>query len=453
MQTAIQVRRPPESRFQSGVKLGVFNILASLQPLIICGPSGVGKGTLLKMLQEEFGDGVGLCISHTTRVARPGEDHGVHYYFVSESEMKEGIASGKFLEYASVHGNLYGTARSSLQEVQNRGCLCMIDVDVQGARSLRAAGVEGTYVFVSPPSKEVLEERLRGRGTESEEVVKKRLSAAQREIDASAEAGLFDHVLCNDDVKAAYARLKTHLSPSLKALAARRSPTTMSLGATATLSKPDEAKGKLTPIVIFVLGGPGSGKGTQCGLITEHFNIVHLSAGDLLRAEQSDASSPYSMLINSCIKDGKIVPVEITCKLINNAMEKNMETCSTEEKEGCRSVFLIDGFPRNMDNLNGWKKEVGHDARCVLFLECSEEKLEERLLERGKTSGRADDNIQSIKKRFNTFQSETLPVVDKFRAAGKLRVINAEQDVPTVFANVQKILMQDVPEVQNLKVS
>jgi len=116
--------------------------------------------------------------------------------------------------------------------------------------------------------------------------------------------------------------------------------------------------------------------------------------------------------------------VAITCRLLVRAMEASLEERGSDEAE---PVFLIDGFPRNLDNLDGWVSEACQTARAVLFFECAEETLEQRLLERGKTSGRSDDNLASIKKRFKTFQSETMPVVEIFEGDGTLHKIQAEQ--------------------------
>lgn len=117
------------------------------------------------------------------------------------------------------------------------------------------------------------------------------------------------------------------------------------------------------PQVVFVLGGPGAGKGTQCSNIVSKFGFVHLSAGDLLRAERNKADSKYGELIDTHIKNGTIVPVEITCKLIQNAMEAS-----------ATNRFLIDGFPRNKDNMTGWDTTIGDrvDLLFVLFLDCPE---------------------------------------------------------------------------------
>lgn len=186
--------------------------------------------------------------------------------------------------------------------------------------------------------------------------------------------------------------------------------------------------------VVFVLGGPGSGKGTQCAKIKEEFGYVHLSAGDLLRAEQEQPNSPYGQLIKDYIKDGKIVPVEITINLIKRAIEENMHNG--------RFHFLVDGFPRNADNKAGWDRIVGNSLQVplCLFFDCPREEMQKRLLERGKTSGRADDNAETIIKRFDVFEADTLPVVKQFATEGKLRVVSALSTPPQVYENVRKII-------------
>jgi len=184
------------------------------------------------------------------------------------------------------------------------------------------------------------------------------------------------------------------------------------------------------PSVFFVLGGPGAGKGTQCAKIVEKFGYVHLSAGDLLRAERKTGSA-NAELIESFIKEGKIVPVEITVKLLLDAINKD---------GGKR--FLVDGFPRNTNNLSGWQQTVGDKLNLagVLMYEVSEEVLEARLLERGKTSGRSDDNIESIKKRFNTFKNETMPVIDYYRHQGLVHSFNGARPIEEVWAETKAAL-------------
>ncbi|XP_051556527.1 UMP-CMP kinase-like isoform X2 [Myxocyprinus asiaticus] len=123
------------------------------------------------------------------------------------------------------------------------------------------------------------------------------------------------------------------------------------------------------PQVVFVLGGPGAGKGTQCAKIVETYSYTHLSAGDLLREERSRKGSEFGQLIDNYIKDGKIVPVEITISLLKKAMEETMKVDENKFR------FLIDGFPRNQDNLQGWNTVMDEkaDVRFVLFFDCSNE--------------------------------------------------------------------------------
>jgi len=160
--------------------------------------------------------------------------------------------------------------------------------------------------------------------------------------------------------------------------------------------------------VLFVLGGPGAGKGTQCANLVRDYNFTHLSAGDLLRAEQNREGSEFGNLIKEYIRDGKIVPMEVTVQLLENAMTDAVE----KNKEG-KGKFLIDGFPRQMDQALKFEETVC-PSKFVLFFDCPEEEMQKRLLERGKTSGRSDDNAESIKKRFKTFVETSMPVVDYF---------------------------------------
>ncbi|KAJ0116019.1 hypothetical protein N8I77_003896 [Diaporthe amygdali] len=173
--------------------------------------------------------------------------------------------------------------------------------------------------------------------------------------------------------------------------------------------------------VLFVLGGPGAGKGTQCSKLVSTYGFTHLSAGDLLREEQDRAGSEYGQLIKDYIKDGKIVPMEVTIALLENAMKASIAGNPTSPK-GRR--FLIDGFPRKLDQALKFEESVCA-AEFVLFYDCPEAVMEERLLERGKTSGRADDNEESIRKRFRTFVDTSMPVVEYYEKQGRVVKIDA----------------------------
>lgn len=189
--------------------------------------------------------------------------------------------------------------------------------------------------------------------------------------------------------------------------------------------------------VVFVLGGPGAGKGTQCARLVQQHGFTHLSAGDLLRAEQERPGSQFGDLIRNYIKDGLIVPMEVTVQLLENAMTEVMRNKSAANK----GRFLIDGFPRKMDQARRFEEAVC-PAKLVLFYDCNERVMQERLLERGKTSGRADDNAESIRKRFRTFVETSMPVVDYYDKQGRVVKIDATVAPDKVFADTEKRLTE-----------
>lgn len=170
---------------------------------VISGPSGVGKGTVVRRVRELLPDLV-YSVSCTTREARPGEVDGRDYRFVSGHEFARLVEEGAFLEWADVYGRRYGTLRSPIAEALVAGDSVLVEVDIQGARSVREAVPEAVLVFLDPPSLGELTRRLTERGTESPEQLARRLAAARREMD---ERGWFDHVVLNDDVDRAAARV------------------------------------------------------------------------------------------------------------------------------------------------------------------------------------------------------------------------------------------------------
>lgn len=179
-----------------------------LVPVVVCGPSGVGKGTLIGKLMKEFPDCCGFSVSHTTRKPREGEINGVHYHFTTRDWMEPEVNGGRFLESADVHGNMYGTSIAAVQQVTDSGKMCVLDIDVQGAQQVKNSGLPATFVFISPPSYEELEKRLRGRGTETEAQIEKRLKNARAELERGKDTSLFNHTLVNDDLEACYVKLK-----------------------------------------------------------------------------------------------------------------------------------------------------------------------------------------------------------------------------------------------------
>lgn len=166
---------------------------------VISGPSGAGKGTLVERVLEVMPQAV-LSVSATTRPPREGEVDGTHYHFMSVDEFKKLIDEDGFIEWAEVHSNYYGTPVASIQDSIDAGKTVILEIDVQGGFQVREKFPDAHLVFIAPPSLEELEARLRGRATDSEEVIAHRLSNAQGEIDASKD---YDFIIVNDDLNKA----------------------------------------------------------------------------------------------------------------------------------------------------------------------------------------------------------------------------------------------------------
>jgi len=191
---------------------------SEVAPIVISGPSGSGKSTLVKKLMAEYDGCFAFSVSHTTRKPRPGEEHGTDYYFVEREDMEKLKAENGFVEHAEFGGNMYGTSKKAISDIQSKGCICILDVDMVGVKSIKETDLKPNYLFVRPPSMELLEKRLRGRGTETEEAIQKRLGRAQADMDYGAEAGAYDHIIVNDDLETAYVQLKEILSKDLETI-------------------------------------------------------------------------------------------------------------------------------------------------------------------------------------------------------------------------------------------
>jgi guanylate kinase len=169
------------------------------QLFVITGPSGVGKGTLIRGLLERIPE-LELSVSATTRAPRPGEQDGVAYHFLSPAEFDRRVAGGDFVEHATYSGNRYGTLRAELERRLAAGVPVVLEIEVQGARQVRAELPEALQVFIAPPSLDALRVRLVGRGTDEPDQVDERLRTAERELEAQPE---FGHVVVNDRLEQA----------------------------------------------------------------------------------------------------------------------------------------------------------------------------------------------------------------------------------------------------------
>ncbi|TDH08575.1 hypothetical protein EPR50_G00099180 [Perca flavescens] len=186
------------------------------RPVVLSGPSGAGKSTLMKRLMKDHEDVFGFSVSHTTRNPRPGEEDGKDYHFTTKDAMEEGIDNGEFIENAEFSGNLYGTSKAAIEDVQAKNLICILDVDIQGVKRIKETDLNPIYISIQPPSMEVLEKRLRDRQTETEESLQKRLEAARIDMELSNEPGVFDVVIINDDLERAYEELKDILSDDIQ---------------------------------------------------------------------------------------------------------------------------------------------------------------------------------------------------------------------------------------------
>ncbi|RXM34195.1 Guanylate kinase [Acipenser ruthenus] len=183
--------------------------MARPRPVVMSGPSGAGKSTLLKRLLREYEGVFGFSVSHTTRNPRPGEENGKDYHFVTKEVMQQGIGTGDFIENAEFSGNMYGTSKASVQDVQARNLICILDIDMQGVKNIKKTDLNPIYISVQPPSMEI----LTGLGERElqEAACFKQQYPLQWAPQQGNEPGLFDIVIINDDLEEAYGKLKSVL--------------------------------------------------------------------------------------------------------------------------------------------------------------------------------------------------------------------------------------------------
>ena len=166
--------------------------------IVISGPAGSGKGTVIKILREMI-PSLRVSVSATTREPRPGEVEGVHYYYVTKEKFEEMIATGEILEHTYYCDNYYGTPKSELERISSEGGDVILEIDVNGAMQVKKLFPDSIAVMLTPPDAKTLEARLRGRGTETEEVIRRRLARAKEELELLSE---YDYVALNNDGKA-----------------------------------------------------------------------------------------------------------------------------------------------------------------------------------------------------------------------------------------------------------
>ncbi|CEO58466.1 Putative Guanylate kinase [Penicillium brasilianum] len=179
------------------------------RPIVISGPSGVGKGTLVQKLFDEHPNTFAFIVSHTTRKPRVGEVEGKDYFFVTPSTFSDLISQEAFVEHAVFGENHYGTSKRTIADQVAKGLVVVLDIEMNGVKQMKAdSSIDARYVFIKPPCFETLERRLRSRGTEKEEDIKKRLAQAKAEVEYADTQGVHDKIIVNDDLEKAYKELE-----------------------------------------------------------------------------------------------------------------------------------------------------------------------------------------------------------------------------------------------------
>ncbi|GLC41202.1 hypothetical protein PLESTB_001527300 [Pleodorina starrii] len=191
---------------------------------------------------------------------------------------------------------------------------------------------------------------------------------------------------------------------------------------------PAQSEGVIHKRVVFVVGGPGSGKGTQCDLISRDFHVPFFSAGELIRSLIA-SGCPEGKQLQDIILQGQIIPSEVTVGLLQKAMAGTSS-----------DTVLIDGFPRNTENRTVWQSQVGYDCEMVLLFDCPDEVMLQRL--RGRDQGRPDDNEETIRKRVQNFKSQMAPVLDHYRAIGKVTTIRTDRPIDDIYSELSSLWRQ-----------
>lgn len=179
------------------------------RPVIISGPSGVGKGTLVQKLIDKYPDTFALTVSHTTRPPRAGEVDGKSYHFVSPATFSTLVSQDAFVEQTTYNGRQYGTSKTAIDDIAGKGMIAVLDIEIDGVQQIqRGSSINARYVFIKPPSLEALGARLRSRGTEAEDEVLSRLARARDEIEFAETRGVYGKIIVNDDLERAYEELE-----------------------------------------------------------------------------------------------------------------------------------------------------------------------------------------------------------------------------------------------------
>jgi adenylate kinase family enzyme/hemoglobin-like flavoprotein len=396
-----------------------------LSLVFVLGGPGSGKGTNCERISKEFG------YKHLST----GD--------LLRDEVKSGSELGKQLNEIMQTGALVPgevvlkILRNAMTEGGTKPISGRYLIDGYPRAMDQVTGFESaickpTFVLAFDAAESVLEERLvnrgktSGRADDNVESIRKRFATFKAQSEPVIVHYSKDKIVRSLNSERPVDEVYQDVRPLFIAELAR-----MGIPYTAPAPKIDAKDLSL----VFVLGGPGSGKGTNCERISKEFGYKHLSTGDLLRDEVKSGSELGKQL-NEIMQTGALVPGEVVLKILRNAMTEG----GTKPISG---RYLIDGYPRAMDQVTGFESAICKPT-FVLAFDAAESVLEERLVNRGKTSGRADDNVESIRKRFATFKAQSEPVITTYGAQGLVKSINSERPVDEVYQDVRPIFMDEL---------
>jgi adenylate kinase family enzyme/hemoglobin-like flavoprotein len=391
-----------------------------LSLVFVLGGPGSGKGTNCERISKEFGY-KHLSTGDLLRdEVKSGSDLGKELNEIMQTgALVPGETVLKILRNAMTEG---GT-----KPISGRYLIDGYPRAMDQVTGFESAICKPTFVLAFDAAESVLEERLvnrgktSGRADDNVESIRKRFATfkAQSEpvITTYSAQGLVKSLNSERPVDEVYADVRPIFMEELRRMSGPAVPTPSGLS------------------LVFVLGGPGSGKGTNCERISKEFGYKHLSSGDLLRDEVKSGSE-LGVKLNAIMQTGALVPGETVLKILRNAMTEG-------DTKPIAGRYLIDGYPRALDQVVAFEAAICKPS-LVLAFDAAESVLEERLVNRGKTSGRADDNVESIRKRFATFKAQSEPVIQVYSKEGLVKSLNSERPVDEVYADVRPIFEAEI---------
>ncbi|XP_031430347.1 guanylate kinase 1b isoform X2 [Clupea harengus] len=406
------------------------NVMAGPRPVVLSGPSGAGKSTLLKRLMKDYEGVFGFSVSHTTRNPRPGEVDGKDYHFTTRENVQEGIDKGEFIENAEFSGNMYGTSKSAIEDVQAQNLICILDVDIQGVKNIKETDLNPIYISVQPPSMEILEKRLRDRQTETEDSLQKRLDAARTDMELSNEPGMFDLVIVNDDLEAAYDQLKSALMEEIQKVQDAKDYTSSSTPAVCVMAGP-------RPVV---LSGPsGAGKSTLLKrLMKDYEGVFGFSVSHTTRNPRPGEvdGKDYHFTTREKVQEG--IDKE---EFIENAeFSGNMYGTSKsaiEDVQAKNLICILDVDIQGVKNI----KETDLNPIYISVQPPSMEILEKRLRDR------QTETEDSLQKRLDAARTD----MELSNEPGMFDLVIVNDDLEAAYDQLKSALMEEIQKVQDAK--